>query len=109
MPWLVLTVLIPGPDATTALAGEELPELGLLAAVLPHAASMTVAAPRPAAASHRFLIEYLHSDLRHVLIYTCTTYGGPPAFTAARRETRPGAGGQSLMRWQSQASDSGYR
>jgi hypothetical protein len=36
---------------------DELPDAGLLlAAELPHAASMTPATARPAAASHRFLI-----------------------------------------------------
>jgi hypothetical protein len=56
VPRLVLAVLIPEAEAAAGAEDEPLPELGVLAAELPHAASATVAAARPATASHRFLI-----------------------------------------------------
>jgi len=76
VPELVLTVLIPDPEATAGVAVEPpLPEPVVpLAAELPHAASATVAAARPAAANHRFLIEI--SPFGRAIrfeIYTCTT------------------------------------
>jgi hypothetical protein len=57
----VLAVVIGEPEATAGAEDEPLPELGVLAAELPHPASATVATARPATASHRFLIESLHS------------------------------------------------
>jgi hypothetical protein len=52
----VLAVVIGEPEATAGAEDEPLPELGVLAAELPHPASATVATARPATASHRFLI-----------------------------------------------------
>jgi hypothetical protein len=56
VPWLVLTVLIPEAEAAAGAEDEPLPEVGVLAAELPQAASAAVATARPATASHRFLI-----------------------------------------------------